>query len=119
MPSTKAKSGERPANGPAVVTATPVPAEPAAVLTLTEAAAYLRIAEEDVLRMVRTQGLPGRDIGGEWRFLKAALQTWLSTPPVRKGLLSQIGALPDDSHREEMLRVIYGRRGRPEADPST
>ncbi len=41
------------------------------VYTLAEAAAYLRVAEEDVLRMISTQSLPGRRFGSEWRFLKS------------------------------------------------
>src|SRR5437868_6578841 len=52
---------------------------PGEVLTLAESAAYLRLPESEVVRLVHSQGLPGRLIGGEWRFLKAAIQHWLST----------------------------------------
>jgi excisionase family DNA binding protein len=83
------------------------------VLTLAEAAAYLRVPEVDVLRMIQEQSLPGRKFGEEWRFLKAALQTWLSIVPEKKGLLSHFGALKDDPDAEEMLAEIYKRRGRP------
>jgi excisionase family DNA binding protein len=89
---------------------------PSEILTLAEAAAYLRVPEEDVLRSVREQGLPARQMGSGWRFLKAAVQDWLAAPPGKRGLLSQIGALKDDPHREEMLREIYERRGRPETE---
>jgi excisionase family DNA binding protein len=51
------------------------------VLTLAEAAAYLRLAETEVVDIVHEQGLPGRCIAGEWRFLKAAVQRWLATAP--------------------------------------
>jgi hypothetical protein len=37
------------------------------VLTLAEAAAYLRVPATDVLHMVGAQGLPGRQFGTEWR----------------------------------------------------
>src|SRR5260370_17588236 len=57
------------------------PAEFGEVMTLTDAAAYLRITEPDVLRIVREQGLPGRNIGSQWRFLKAALTHWLRPAP--------------------------------------
>ena len=50
------------------------------VLTLPEAAAYLRVPEEEVLRMVREQALPARRLGTEWRFLKSAVQEWLGQP---------------------------------------
>src|SRR5438270_11877558 len=86
----------------------PAEAPPAGeVLTLAEAAAYLRIPEEEVLRLVQTDGLPGRRLGEEWRFLKSALQDWLRAPPAeagKKGMLSQIGALKDDPYLDEMLR---------------
>ena len=49
------------------------------VLDLKEAAAYLKVAEDDVLLMVREQGLAARQIGQEWRFLKAAIREWLRT----------------------------------------
>jgi hypothetical protein len=34
-----------------------------------------------MLRMTLTEGLPGRKIGNQWRFLKTALQKWLGTSP--------------------------------------
>lgn len=88
----------------------------AEVLTLVEAAEYLRVSEEDVLRMIEVYGLPGRQFGGSWRFFKPALQQWLGTSPRKKGLLSQIGALKDDPYRQELLRELYERRGRPETE---
>jgi excisionase family DNA binding protein len=109
MPATKTKL--RPAKAPETQSG-----GTAEVLTLAEAARYLRVAEEDVLQMVGLQGLPGRKIGDDWRFLKAALQSWLSTAPAKKGLLGQIGALQDDPYKEELLKEIYARRGRPETE---
>ncbi len=50
------------------------------VLTLAEAAAYLRLPEEEVVRLAQMQDLPGRLAGAEWRFLKTAIKHWLSTP---------------------------------------
>lgn len=38
------------------------------VLTLAEAAAYLRVPETEVVSLVHAQGLPGRRVAGEWRF---------------------------------------------------
>jgi excisionase family DNA binding protein len=51
------------------------------VLTLGEAAAYLRLPENEVLRMIHEQNLHGRQVGSEWRFLKAAIDDWLRTGP--------------------------------------
>jgi excisionase family DNA binding protein len=86
------------------------------VLTLAEAADYLRVAEAEVVRMVGPRGLPGRLIGSEWRFSKTALDQWLRTPPgpsTRESLLALTGVWKDDPDAEEMLREIYRRRGRP------
>jgi len=86
------------------------------VLTLSEAAVYLRVPEADIVRLTSSQGLPGRLIGNEWRFSKSALQDWLRTPPPRpskEALLGCIGAWRDDPDLEEMLEEIYKRRGRP------
>jgi excisionase family DNA binding protein len=83
------------------------------VLTLAETAAYLRVSEKEVARLVREQGLPGRKLGDEWRFLKTAVQEWLRSPPSKKeGVLMQIGALQDDPDLGEMLREIHKERGR-------
>ncbi len=89
---------------------------PGEVLTLAEAAAYLRLSEADVLRLVDQQGLPARRLAKEWRFLKAAIQQWLSTPPPRnskEALLALAGAWKDDPYLEDMVEEIYRRRGRP------
>ncbi len=116
MPATK-KTSKRPENGPPAVCGMPGHAESAEVLTLGEAATYLRISEAEVVRMVHTQGLPGRGIGEHWRFLKSALQDWLRTPRTSKRTLqSVIGSWKDDPDLDEMLKEIYQRRGRPMID---
>ncbi len=86
------------------------------VLTLREAAAYLRLPEADVLRLVKEQDLPARHLGEEWRFLKSAIQLWLSTPPTKEnkeGIWAAAGTLKDDPYLEEMLQEIDRMRGRP------
>ncbi len=69
------------------------------VLTLAEAAAYLRLPEDEVVRLVHQQGLPGRLTATEWRFFKGALQDWLRTPPPipsKEAVLSRVGNWKDD-----------------------
>jgi excisionase family DNA binding protein len=115
MPRTKAKA--KPARQPEPQPAANGP--PAEVLTLAEAAAYLRLPEADVLRLVDEQDLPARRVGNEWRFLKAAVQQWLSTPPRKaagEGIWAAAGALRDDPYLDEMLREIDRMRGRPAAE---
>ena len=92
---------------------------PNPVLNLHEAAAFLRVTEAAVLDMVQQQGLPGRCIGSEWRFSRAALEVWLVAPhsSPRYEQSSLIGAWKDDPHLAEMLEQIYQGRGRPMVEP--
>jgi excisionase family DNA binding protein len=107
MPRTKTKSNP---------SAPRTSAKPGEVLTLAEAAAYLRAAESDVLRLVREQGLPGRKVGDDWRFLKAAVAGWLGTPAApdpSQFWQTHFGALQDDPDLREIVREAYRKRGRP------
>ena len=86
------------------------------VLTLAEAASYLRLPEADVIGLVHAQDLPGRLAGSQWRFLKSAIQEWLSQPPPKyskEGQLSVAGLLKDDPDLVPMVEEIYRQRGRP------
>jgi excisionase family DNA binding protein len=47
------------------------------VLTLGEAAAYLRVPEAELAELADRGGIPARKVGGEWRLLKKALDDWL------------------------------------------
>jgi excisionase family DNA binding protein len=85
------------------------------VLTLAEAAAYLRLPEAGVLRLVHTEKLPGRPVGQDWRFLKTALQDWLRTPALKPGkdaMRARIGSWKDDPDLDDMLKEIFRKRGR-------
>ncbi len=86
------------------------------VLTLSETAAYLRIPENSIFKLVREQGLPGRQIGREWRFLRSAVDEWLRTPinkSSKEALLAMAGSWKDDPQLDELLAQIYEQRGRP------
>ena len=94
----------------------PTPIESGDVLTLAEAAAYLRVSETDVIKAASDQDLPGRLIGGEWRFLKSSLRNWLDRSPKKfstEAFLALSGVWKDDPYLDEMLEEIYKRRGRP------
>jgi excisionase family DNA binding protein len=88
------------------------------VLTLAEAAAYLRLPESEVVSLVHSQGLPGRLIGGEWRFLRGAIQDWLAisspTWETRKAAILELaGKYKDDPDLEQIVAEAYRQRGRP------
>jgi hypothetical protein len=91
------------------------------VLTLAEAAGYLRLPEAEVVGLVHSQGLPGRCVAGEWRFLKAAIQHWLATGSptweTRKAAILELaGKYKDDPDLERIVEEAYRRRGRPITD---
>lgn len=48
------------------------------VLTPKEAAEYLSVHVRTIYRLVKKGELPGRKVGGSWRFKKDALDAWLS-----------------------------------------
>ena len=56
----------------------PAPQDPPEVLTAAQAADLLQTDEATVARLAEQGELPGRNIGGEWRFARAALVAWLS-----------------------------------------
>ena len=53
------------------------PTDPAEVLTLADAAALLQVDASVVESMAESGELPGRKLGGDWRFARAALIGWL------------------------------------------
>lgn len=83
-----------------------------AILTLPEAAAYLRVSEEVMLELAEGAELPGRKIGNEWRFLKEALGDWLRRSSPKQRLLRHAGIAKNDPYLKEMLDKIYQARGR-------
>ncbi|MBW3543120.1 MAG: helix-turn-helix domain-containing protein [Planctomycetes bacterium] len=89
------------------------------VMTLEEAAAYLRVTEEQVERLAGKE-IPARQIEGQWRILRSAVDDWLRNGKrkrtSREVLMDQFGALADDPYLEDMLKQIYRERGRPESE---
>jgi excisionase family DNA binding protein len=47
------------------------------ILTLSEVAQYLKIAEKTVLRMAHRGEIPAAKVGNQWRFLKPLIDNWL------------------------------------------
>lgn len=86
------------------------------VLTLAEVAAYLRVSEQAVIDLIRSQNLPGRLIAGDWRFLKPAIQQWLSsgasTSQMRKeAQMALAGKYKDDPDLMQICADAYKQRG--------
>ena len=54
------------------------PDEPSPVLTIDEAAELLRVEAGVVRELAEAGQLPGRQVGGKWRFAREALLAWLA-----------------------------------------
>lgn len=84
------------------------------VLTLEEAADYLRLPQETLARQAAEGNIPGRRIEKSWRFLRTALDDWLRRQDSRTILVQQAGALADDETLPALRAAIYRARKRPE-----
>jgi excisionase family DNA binding protein len=113
---------------PESASATPQPATtngPASeVFSLAEAANYLRLSEKDVVRMIREQDLPARQVGSEWRFLKTAVQHWLSSSSSslssnKNAWLALTGIWKDDPYVEDEMKEIYRQRRQPRTEDNS
>lgn len=47
------------------------------VMTIKEVSAYLRLGRSTVYKLVNEGKVPGRKVGGTWRFSKRRLDEWL------------------------------------------
>jgi Helix-turn-helix domain len=88
------------------------------VLTLEETSAYLRLSIEIVTSQALKGNIPGRKIENDWRFLKSAIDDWLSAKNSSSVLLSQSGVFADDDSLAQLRASIYQARERPEIDDS-
>lgn len=75
------------------------------VLTLAEAAQFLRVAEEGLKTDVADGKVPGRLVAGEWRFNRAGLLCWLGHFEVKQ-LSAQLE--PNLKSSKERLRALIG-----------
>lgn len=48
------------------------------VLTLPEAASYLRLSERSLYDLARARRVPAAQLGGKWLFPRARLEAWLA-----------------------------------------
>jgi len=48
------------------------------IMTPREAAEYLSVHVRTIYRLAKNGEIPGRKVGGSWRFKKGALDEWLS-----------------------------------------
>ena len=91
------------------------------VLTLTDAAAFLRVNEAALADKAAAGEVPAQQIGGEWRFLQRALVDWLyasasvngalrAEPGSKEAVLKVIGIFKDDDDLEARLADLRAMR---------
>ena len=84
------------------------------ILTLAEAAAYLRVSERDLAELADRNELPARKVAGEWRFLRRGLDYWL----ISRGRhphelwLFDLHFLMDSALVEDLLHLLEDRLSR-------
>jgi excisionase family DNA binding protein len=47
------------------------------ILTITEVAEYLKVAERTLYRLAAGKRIPAFKVGGTWRFLRADIDQWI------------------------------------------
>ena len=55
--------------------------EPDAILTVREVSAYLKLSESTVYKLAKEGRLPGRKLGGVWRFSRKRLDEYIAATP--------------------------------------
>lgn len=70
--------------------------KPDAIMTVKELANYLKLAESTVYKLAQEGEIPGRKIGGNWRFSLEQINKWMAgeEPPA----IWNDGNPPIDSH---------------------
>jgi excisionase family DNA binding protein len=80
------------------------------ILTLEEAAEYLRLSQTVIAQQASAGNIPGQYIDNNWRFSKSAIDDWLKVRNPRSVLLRQAGALADDATLVELQKEIDSAR---------
>jgi len=87
------------------------------VMTLEEAARYLRLPKIKIAQLAAEGIIPARRIGDAWRFLKSAVDDWLQPHKNSWEMMrEQIGVFAHDETLPALRKTIYQARGRPEVD---
>jgi excisionase family DNA binding protein len=52
------------------------------ILTITEAAEYLKVSTRTLARLIRDKRVPAKKVGRQWRFSRVALESYIN--PTKK-----------------------------------
>ena len=74
------------------------------ILTLVEAAAFIRVSERTLGEMARTRRIPSQKVGREWRFVRTALESWLAGDSANAdGMASSSRGVSEPAAQYELL----------------
>ncbi len=76
------------------------------VLTLDEAAKYIRVSDKTLREMARSGRIPGQKVGREWRFLRDALRAWLQHG-ISSGSAAEIETVSGETNKVAEPLVQY------------
>jgi excisionase family DNA binding protein len=62
----------------------PSPPAPPEVMNVEQAADFLQVDDSTVIELAEAGKLPGRKLGKDWRFSRAALVAWLAEPEKKR-----------------------------------
>ena len=58
-------------------------------MTVPEVSEYLQLAESTIYKLAKERKLPGRKVGGAWRFSRKGLEEWLVRPTLESDLQNE------------------------------
>jgi excisionase family DNA binding protein len=79
------------------------------LMTIKEAAAYLRLNYMTLYRLAREGKIPALKVGGNWRFKKTLLDQWLSSKS--RTPRGEILVVDDDSRIREVIKDFVALQG--------
>ncbi len=82
------------------------------VMTASQVAEYFQLPETAVIAEASAGRLPGRRVGGEWRFIRIALTEWLQGRDRHPSIPPQAGVGKEylDEDPERIIEAIYAAR---------
>ena len=79
------------------------------LMTVEEVAAYLRVTEKTIYRMLKRGSIPASKVGHQWRFDKAAIDEWLSQSSV--GAKASILVIDDEEIIGALIKATLEELG--------
>ncbi len=81
----------------------------AELMTVREVAAYLRVTEKTIYRLVRRGGIPATRVGRQWRFSKTSIDGWLQRKSI--GAKANILVIDDKAIIRTLFKEVLKEQG--------